>query len=81
MEHNNINAKIQADIQITRKIDAFFKKFSIATSLHRYGIRKRHGHSVRSLIMAIFTLLFLQKDFFRGIVVNQGYGIIAQENL
>ena len=52
MIHNNIDAKTQADIQILGKIDDFFNKFSIATSLHNCGVRKRHGHSVRSLIMA-----------------------------
>lgn len=70
MIHNNTNAKTQADIQIQGKIDNFFNKFSIATSLHKCGVRKRHGHSVRSLIMAIFTLPFVQKNFFRGIVIN-----------
>lgn len=71
MTHTNIDAKTQADIQILGKIDDFFSKFCIATFLHRCGVRKRHGHSVRSLIMAIFTLPFVQKDFFRGIVVNE----------
>ena len=70
MIHNNTDSKIQADIQIQGKIDDFFNKFSIATSLHKCGVRKRHGHSVRTLIMAIFTLPFVQKNFFRGIVIN-----------
>ena len=70
MIHSNTDAKTQADIQIQGKIDYFFKKFSIATSLHQCGVRKRHGHSVRLLMMAIFTLPFVQKNFFRGIVIN-----------
>lgn len=70
MIHNNIDSGTQADIQIFGKIDNFFNKFKIATSLHRCGIRKRHGHSVRSLIMAVFTLPFMGKNFFRGIVIN-----------
>ena len=70
MIHTNIDAETQADIQILGKIDDFFSQFSIATFLHRCGIKKRHGHSVRSLIMAIFTLPFLEKNFFRGIVTN-----------
>lgn len=70
MIHSNIDGKIQADIQIQGKIDDFFNKFSIATLLHKCGVRKRHGHSARSLIMAIFTLPFVQKNFFRGIVIN-----------
>ncbi|WP_372683673.1 transposase, partial [Desulfosarcina sp.] len=44
--------------------------FNIASSMHRCGIRKRRGLSVRSLIMTIFTLPFVGKNFFRGIVVN-----------
>ncbi len=47
MTHNNIDTKTQADIQIKGNIDDFFNKFSIATSLHRCGVRKRHGYSVR----------------------------------
>lgn len=70
MEHNNIDSETQADIQILGKIDDFFNTFNIATTLHRCGVRKRHGHSVRSLMMAIFTLPFVGKNFFRGIVIN-----------
>jgi len=70
MIHNNIDTETQADIQIIGKIDEFFNKFKIATSLHRCGVRKRHGHSVRSLIMTIFTLPFVGKNFFRGIAIN-----------
>jgi len=72
MIHNNIDTKTQADIQILGKIDDFFNQFKIATSLHQCGIRKRHGHSVRSLILAIFTLPFVGKNFFRGIAINDG---------
>jgi len=70
MIHNNIDTEKQADIQILGKIDDFFNQFNIATSLHRCGVRKRHGHSVRSLILAIFTLPFVGKNFFRGIAIN-----------
>ena len=70
MIHSKIDAETQADIQVQSKIDDFFNQFNIATFLHRCGIKKRHGHSVRSLIMAIFTLPFLEKNFFRGIVTN-----------
>jgi hypothetical protein len=42
--------------------------------MHRFGVRKHDGHSVRSLTQAIFTLPFLGKNFFRGIVHNQDIG-------
>ena len=71
MIHNNIDTETQADIQILGKIDDFITKFNIATSLHRCGILKRHGHCMRSLIMTIFTLPFLGKNFFRGIAINK----------
>ncbi|PIE61233.1 MAG: hypothetical protein CSA29_04320 [Desulfobacterales bacterium] len=64
--HTILDTKTQSDIQIMGKIDDFLSEFSIATSLHRCGIRKRYGHSVRLLIMAIFTLPFLQKKIFLG---------------
>ena len=70
MIHNNIDTETQADIQILGRLDDFFDQFKIATFLHRCGIRKRHGHSLRSLIMAIFTLPFVGKNFFRGIAIN-----------
>ena len=70
MFHTNNDAETQADVQILGKIDTFFNQFNIATCLHQCGVKKRHGHSVRSLIMAIFTLPFIQKNFFRGIVTN-----------
>jgi len=38
--------------------------------MHRCGVRKNHGHSVRSLTKTIFTLPFVGKNFFRGIVLN-----------
>jgi len=70
MIHSSIDTQTQADIRILGKIDDFFNRFKITSALHRCGIRKRRGHSVRSLIMAIFTLPFLGKNFFRGIVIN-----------
>ncbi len=70
MIHSSIDPQTQADICILGKIDDFFNRFKITSTLHRCGIRKRHGHSVRSLIMTIFTLPFVGKNFFRGIVIN-----------
>ena len=70
MTHNSIASQTQVDIRVTGQIDAFFNRFRIGTLLHRCGIRKRHGHSVRSLTQAIFTLPFLGQNFYRGIVVN-----------
>jgi hypothetical protein len=70
MIHTKIDTETQADIKIFGKIDGFFNQFKIATSLHQCGIRKRHGHSVRTLILAIFTLPFVRENFFRGIATN-----------
>ncbi|WP_372683615.1 transposase [Desulfosarcina sp.] len=70
MIHSSIDPQTQADICILGKIDDFFNRFKITSTLHRCGIRKRRGHSVRSLIMTIFTLPFVGKNFFRGIVIN-----------
>ena len=70
MIHSSIDPQTQADTCILGKIDDFFNRFKITSTLHRCGIRKHRGHSVRSLIMTIFTLPFLGKNFFRGIVIN-----------
>jgi len=71
MDHNRITSKSQADIKVLDQIDDFFDKFHIGTLLDRCGIRKRHGYSVRSLTKVIFSLPFIGKNFFRGIVINQ----------
>jgi len=71
MENNRIDSQSQADIQIQSKIDSFFIQFRIGTLLHRCGIRKCHGYSIRSLIQIIFALPFTGKNFYRGIVINE----------
>ena len=71
MDHTNNASESQENIQLQSKIDSFFDRFQVGTLLHRYGIRKRNGHSVRSLTQAIFTLPFVGKNFFRGIVINK----------
>jgi hypothetical protein len=62
--------ELQADVRIFDKIDEFFDRFHVATLLHRCGVRKRHGYSVRSLIKPVFSLPFIGKNFFSGIVIN-----------
>lgn len=70
MTHSSIASQTQADIQVHGQIDSFFNRFRIGTLMNRCGIRKRHGHSVRSLTQAIFTLPFAGQNFYRGIVTN-----------
>jgi len=70
MDHISIASKTQADVHVSDKIDEFFSHFHIPTVLHRCGVRKRHGYTVRSWIKPIFSLPFLGKNFFRGIVIN-----------
>ena len=70
MNHTRIASQSQAHIHVQSKIDDFFGRFKIATLMHGCGLRKHHGHSVRSLTEAIFTLPFVGKNFFRGIVLN-----------
>ena len=70
MDHASIVSQSQDLVHVQSKIDDFFCRFKIATLMHRCGVRKHHGHSVRSLTKAISTLLFVGKNFFRGIVLN-----------
>jgi len=70
MHHTTNVSQSQDTIHINSQIDAFFKGFSIGTLLDRAGIRKRHGYRICSLIKTIFTLPFIGKNFFRGIVIN-----------
>lgn len=71
MDHISDTSESQENIHVQSKIDDFFDRFRIGTLLHRCGVRKRHGHGVRSLTQAIFTLPFVGKNFFRGIVINK----------
>jgi len=71
MPHTSFPSQTQPDILIQGKIDDFFNRFRIATLLHRHGIRKRNGHSPRTLVQAIFGLPFQGQNFFRGIVLNR----------
>src|SRR5690606_5206475 len=70
MDHISIASQSQDPVHVQSKIDDFFGRFKIASLMHRCGVRKHHGHSVRSLPKAIFTLPFVGKNFFRGIVLN-----------
>ena len=70
MHHISIASVPQDSIHLQGQIDDFFDRFRIGTILHRCGIKKRHGHSVRCLTQAIFTLPFIGKNFFRGMVIN-----------
>ena len=70
MDHISIATVSQDTLHVQSQIDDFFERFRLGTLLHRSGVRKRHGHSVRSLTQAIFTLPFIGKNFFRGIVIN-----------
>jgi hypothetical protein len=70
MLHSKIASQTQVDIRVQGQIDQFFTDFRIGSLLHRCGIKKRHGHGVRSLIQTIFTLPFVGQNFFRGIAIN-----------
>jgi hypothetical protein len=70
MDHISIASDSQDCIHVQSQIDDFFDRFRVGTILHRCGIRKRHGHSVRSLTQAIFTLPFIGKNFFRGMGID-----------
>ena len=70
MNHASIASQSQVHVDVQSKIDEFFSRFKIATLMHQCGVRKHHGHSVRSLTKAIFILPFIGKNFFRGIVLN-----------
>ena len=64
MDHTRIASQPQAYVHVQSKIDDLFGRFKIATLMHRCGVRKHHGHSVRALTKAIFTLPFVGKNFF-----------------
>lgn len=71
MDHTRIASKSQVNVHVQGKINVFFNRFQIGSLMHRYGVRKHHGHSVRSLTQAIFTLPFIGKNFLREIVLNE----------
>ncbi len=54
MLHSKIASQTQADIRVQGQIDQFFTDFRIGSLLHRCGVKKRHGHGVRSLFAICF---------------------------
>lgn len=70
MGHIRIASISQDSIHVQSQIDDFFDRFRVGTILNRCGIKKRHGHNIRSLTQAIYTLPFIGKNFFRGLVIN-----------
>ena len=62
MIHNSIDLQTQAQIRVLDKIDDFFRRFKISPTLHRCGIRKRHGHSVHSLMRYLFLAYQLRME-------------------
>jgi hypothetical protein len=69
--HISIASESQETFHLQSKIDDFFDRFRVGTLLHRCDVRKRHGHGVRSLTQAIFTLPFVGMIFYCGIIINQ----------
>jgi hypothetical protein len=61
----------QESAEVTGAIDRFFQNFHLATILNQIGIRKTKGISALTIMSSIFSLAFIGKDFFRGIVQNQ----------
>jgi hypothetical protein len=49
MDHIGIASESQENIHVQSKMDCFFDRFRVGTLLQHCGVRKRHGHGVRSL--------------------------------
>lgn len=54
-----------------KRTTVFLNRFQIGSLMHRCGVRKHQGHSVRALAEAIFTRTFVGKNFFQVIVINE----------
>ncbi len=52
-------------------IDHFFRKFNMGTLLNRGSIQKTRGASPLTILASIFSLAFIGKNFFRGIVLSE----------
>jgi hypothetical protein len=59
MDHARIASEPQDHVHVQSKIDDFFGRFQFPTLMHRCGVYKNHGHSIRSLTEAIFMLPFV----------------------
>lgn len=53
---------------ISKKIDSFFKNFSIYKYLYTANIKKIKGYNVKDVIIKIAELPFKHKNFYQGIV-------------
>ena len=64
----------QGAIRLENSIDAFFSDFQVGRLLNVAGIRKMRGASPLKVFAAIFRLPFEGKNFYRGIVEQDGLG-------
>lgn len=64
----------QGAIRLENSIDSFFNDFQVGCLLNAAGIRKMRGASPLKVFAAIFRLPFEGKNFYRGIVEQDGLG-------
>ena len=68
---NNFENKNISSPEISCTIKQFFNFFTIGTLLNQCGIRKVRGTSPVKILQCIFTLPFIGKNFYRGIVQSE----------
>ncbi len=56
---------------ISKRIDSFFKNFSIYKFLYTANIKKIKGYNVKDVIIKIAELPFKHKNFYQGIVEDK----------
>ncbi len=71
MKRNRYSTQTQETIRIQGSIDEFFKTFGIKSLLYKCGMRKHHGYAPGFILGFLFSLAFVGKNFFRGVVVNE----------
>ena len=74
MDYSEKHFEVQEAIHLENTIASFFSDFQVGRLLNVAGIRKMRGASPLKVFAAIFRLPFEGKNFYRGIVEQDGLG-------
>lgn len=70
MQNTKKNLNVKENI-VTGNLYAFFNRFDITNILVKSNIKKIRGVKPKEILMRITELVFIQKNFYQGIVLNK----------
>jgi hypothetical protein len=71
MQSNELHLGDQLDSSLSSSLQKFCSYFNVATILNRCRIRKASGAAAKDIFFTLFSLPFLGKDLFHGVIENK----------